>query len=134
MSEAFNGRWTYRSFRSNPDIEAPFDQLEFGRANLVISESADGEVGGTIGSTGWSLNVTGTVTSGDPSSIRFTGSGQIGGENWVYDYLGFLVPPWPNGIDQRPAIVGTIVRTVPHSNGDAAAGVVAQWIAEKQNN
>jgi len=46
-----------------------------------------------------------------------------------------VVKPWPNGIDQVPAIVGTIVRTIPHSSGSggvAPAGVVAQWIAVKQ--
>jgi hypothetical protein len=36
------------------------------------------------------------------------------------------------GVDQRPAIVGTICRAIPHSSGSggtAPAGVVAQWIA-----
>lgn len=55
------------------------------------------------------------------------------GEEWVYDYLGYLVPVWPNGVDQRPAIVGSIVRTKPHSMGNAPAGYVAQWIAVKQD-
>ena len=42
----------------------------------------------------------------------------------------------PNIIDQRPAIVGSIVRTIPHPTGPngqstAPAGFVAQWIAVK---
>lgn len=132
MSSAFVGTWTYRSFVSDPNLDAPFDSLEFGRANLVIREPAGGIVGGTIGGTGWSLNLNGMMTPGNPETIRFTGSGPIGNENWVYDYLGFLVPAWPDGIDQRPAIVGTIIRTVPHSNGQAPAGFVGQWIAVRQ--
>jgi hypothetical protein len=132
MSSAFVGTWTYRSFVSNPDLGASFDSLEFGRANLVITEPAAGTVGGSIGGTGWSLNLNGTTSAGSPETIRFTGSGPIGGENWVYDYLGYLVPSWPSGVDQRPAIVGTIIRTVPHSNGQAAAGFVGQWIAVRQ--
>ncbi|TBB15617.1 hypothetical protein ELH51_36415 (plasmid) [Rhizobium ruizarguesonis] len=132
MSSPFVGTWTYRSFVSDPNLDTPFENLEFGRANLVISEPTAGEIGGTIGGTGWSLNLGGTIASGNPDTIRFTGSGAIGGENWVYDYLGFLVPTWPNGIDQRPAIVGTIIRTVPHSNGQAPAGYVGQWIAVRQ--
>jgi hypothetical protein len=132
MSSQFVGTWTYRSFASDPDLNAPFDSLEFGRANLVVTEPKPGTVGGTIGGTGWSLNLDGTTTAGKPETIRFTGSGPIGSETWVYDYLGFLVPQWQNGIDQRPAIVGTIIRTVPHSNGQAQAGYVAQWIAVHQ--
>lgn len=132
MSSPFVGTWTYRSFVSDPDLNTPFQRLEFGRANLVVAEPQPGKVGGTIGGTGWSLSLDGTMAAGNPEAIRFTGSGPIGGENWVYDYLGFLVPQWPNGVDQRAAIVGTIVRTVAHSNGTAPAGVVAQWIAVRQ--
>lgn len=50
----------------------------------------------------------------------------------LYDYLGFVVPAWPNGINQVPAITGAIVRTVPHASGTggvAPAGVVCSWIA-----
>ena len=57
----------------------------------------------------------------------------MAGEEWIYDYLGFVVPAWPNGQDQVPAIVGTIVRTIPHSGSApgtvAPAGVTASWIA-----
>ena len=30
------GTWTYRSFLSNPDIDADFDSLEFGRGLSLI--------------------------------------------------------------------------------------------------
>jgi hypothetical protein len=43
-----------------------------------------------------------------------------------------VIKPWPNGINQVPVIVGTIVRTVPHSSGaggTSSAGVVVPWIA-----
>ena len=51
---------------------------------------------------------------------------------WVYDYVGYLVPIWPNGVDKRAAIVGSVIRTVPHNNGQARAGYVASFIAVKQ--
>lgn len=58
-----------------------------------------------------------------------------GGEQWVYDYIGYVVPPWPNGIDQRPAIVGSVIRTIPHSGGQPGtlnpAGVVASFYAAR---
>ena len=72
------------------------------------------------------------LPNGDLMAAWFQGSGEIGGELWIYDYHGFLAPSWPNGIDERPAIIGTIVRTIPHSNGQAKAGYVASWIAVKQ--
>ncbi len=133
MSSSFAGKWTYRSFISNPDINADFQALEFGRATLDIVEPQTGVVGGTIGGPGWSLALDGAIKNGDPATIRFQGSGLIGGETWVYDYLGYMVPAWPDGIDQRPAIIGSIVRTVAHSNGLAKAGYVAQWIAVRQD-
>jgi peroxiredoxin len=129
----FTGTWTYRSFRSDPDLSTPIEQLLFGAGTLKLSHPAFDRVSGTLGGEGWQLTLTGGATYGNPATIRFQGKGMIGDEQWVYDYLGYLVPTWPNGESQRPAIVGTIVRTVPHSNGAAKAGYVAQWIAVKQD-
>jgi FtsP/CotA-like multicopper oxidase with cupredoxin domain/peroxiredoxin len=129
----FTGKWTYRSFRSNPNLSVPANDLLFGQGTMDLRVPTPGQLAGTLGGDGWQLTLTGNVTGGNPASIRFQGKGTVGGEEWVYDYLGYLVPPWPNGVDQRPAIVGTIVRTVPHSGGTATAGYVAQWIAVKQD-
>jgi len=41
-----------------------------------------------------------------------------------------LAHTWPNGIDQVPALVGSVIRAKPH-NG-SPAGVVASFIAVKQ--
>lgn len=95
---------------------------------------------GTIGGPGWSLDLKGAREYGNPMHVRFQGKGVINGEEWIYDYDGYLVPAWPNGVQQVPAIVGSIVRTVPHSgsppkDGGPApihpAGVVASWYAVK---
>ena len=58
----------------------------------------------------------------------------VSGAEWIYDYIGWLVPAWPNsdGRLQRDAIVGSVVRTIPHSNGQGGtspAGVVASFYA-----
>lgn len=127
----FQGEWAYRSFVSNPDLTAPPNTLLFGSGTLQISVSRSGEVSGSLGGEGWQLALSGTAKAGTPASIRFQGKGIIGGEEWVYDYLGYRVPQWENGIDQRAAIVGSIVRTKTHSGGNSSAGVVAQWIAVK---
>jgi hypothetical protein len=68
--------------------------------------------------------------------VRFQGTGIVAGEQWIYDYEGYLVPDWPNGVQQRAAIVGSVVRTIPHSGAVkdgqktiAPAGVVASFYA-----
>jgi hypothetical protein len=145
-TEPLIGAWTYRSWLNDPtpaDVEPAAKKCErlssllFAEAKLVIEAASGGELRGKLdmGTTG-SLTLFGSVGYGSPFSLRFQGVGKDKGspsEGWVYDYIGWLVPAWPNGVDQRPAIVGSIVRTVPHSNGQAKAGKVASFIAVKQS-
>jgi hypothetical protein len=132
MTSPFVGSWSYRSFHNNPDLAVPFDALRFGAGTLALTEPTFGQVSGTLGGPGWSLALAGHYTYGNPNHARFQGSGDIDGEAWVYDYVGYLVPAWPNGVDQAPAIVGSVIRTLPHSNGQAAAGYVASFVAVRQ--
>ena len=130
------GNWTYRSFINDPDLSTQFNDLEFGRGTIAIAASAMNEFSGTIGGPGWQLQLKGSTTYGNPFTVRFQGTGVVGGEQWIYDYIGYVVRPWPNGIDQRAAIVGSIVRTIPHSSGTggvAPAGVVCSFIAVRQD-
>ncbi len=134
----FVDKWTYRSLLNDPDMNKNFNDLEFGRADLVIAETASQLLHGTIGGPGWSLTVHGSRGYGSPMQVRFQGKGLVSGEEWVYDYIGWLVPIWPNSDAslQRPAIVGSIVRTVPPASsggGTAPAGVVASFYAVRQD-
>ena len=136
MSDSpFVGSWTYRSLLNDPDVNTDFDQLEFGRGTIVIDEAAMQTLVGTIGGPGWSLALAGARSYGNPMHARFQGTGIVGGEKWVYDYEGYLVPNWPNGVGQAPAIVGSVVRTIPHSGSQPGtvnpAGVVASFYAVK---
>lgn len=131
------GRWTYRSFRNLPDPAVPCDQganrLLFGLGRLEIEPFAPGTFSGQlIFSETAMLRLTGTSSAGTPFAVRFQGIGEgSDAEGWVYDYVGYLVPAWPNGVEQRPALVGSVVRTVAH--GANPAGVVASWIAVKRD-
>lgn len=131
------GIWTYRSLLNDPDLATAFDQLEFGRGNISIEDAPMGVFKGRIYGTGWALDLNGAIGHGTPWTVRFQGTGVVGGEQWIYDYTGFVVPPWPNGVDQRPAIVGSVIRTIPHSGGGAGtvapAGVVASFYAVRQD-
>lgn len=136
-SNPFVGSWTYRSLLNDPDLQTDFDALEFGRGTIEITDGPDAALTGTIGGPGWSLALRGSRAYGSPMQARFQGTGLVGGEEWVYDYIGWLVPEWPNSTDalERRALVGSVVRTVAHSasgGGTAPAGVVASFYAVRQ--
>ena len=160
----FVGSWTYRSFLNAPDqffdaittaLQDP-DQLEkhpkqcvawlqklfapsglvLGYGTIQIVEAPPTVLKGTIGGSGWSLDLTGSRSYGNPMEVRFQGKGNVRGAEWIYDYVGYLVPYWPNGVQQRPAMVGSIVRAIPHpseNGGTSPAGVVASWYAVRQD-
>lgn len=130
------GTWTYRSFINNPDLSTEFNDLQFGKGNIQIVAAPMNEFKGRIYDVGWQLDLKGSITYGNPFTVRFQGTGLVGGEEWVYDYVGYVVRPWPNGVNQRMAMVGSIVRTVPHASGAGGvspAGVVCSWIAVRQD-
>ena len=139
MNNVFNdlieGTWTYRSLINNPDLSKDFNSLEFGRANLKLTALPSGVLSGEIGDTGWKLDIKGSIQLGTPATLWFQGSGTIGGAPWIYDYLCYLVPAIPNGINQVPALVGSVTRAIAHpdgSGGISPAGVVASFYAVRQ--
>ena len=134
----FVGSWTYRSFYNDPNLHidkqgnADFNAVQLGFGTIVIQEGGPETLTGTIGGDGWSLDLFGSMSSGNPGQVRFQGKGVVGGNEWIYDYIGWLVPVWPNGVQQVRALVGSIVRTIPHpssSGGVSPAGVVGSWYA-----
>jgi hypothetical protein len=134
MTNPFVGNWTYRSFLNDPDISKSANDLLFGEGTLTIAEKSETELSGTIGGPGWSLDLRGGFGYGSPMQVRFQGKGVVGGEEWIYDYIGWLVPVWPNSTDRLEvsAIVGSVVRTIPHSGDGGStnpAGVVASFYA-----
>ncbi len=129
------GTWTYRSLQNNPDLKVGFDTLEFGRANLKIDIAVNGDITGKIYDTGWELTLRGNFQSGNPATVAFQGTGNIGGAPWAYDYLAYLVPHISNGLNQVPALVGSVTRAIPHPDGQGGtspAGVVCTFYAVKQ--
>ncbi|MGH9599438.1 MAG: hypothetical protein ACRD27_06210, partial [Terracidiphilus sp.] len=130
----FTGSWTYRSLLNDPDISVPFGKLQFGVGTIVIDDAPSEVLSGTIGGDDWQLKLRGSRSYGSPAQVRFQGKGLVGGEEWIYDYIGWLVPVWPASTSalDRPAIVGSVTRTIPHSSGTggiAPAGVVASFYA-----
>lgn len=133
----FVGTWTYRSLLNDPDLKTDFDALEFARATLVITDAGPAELGGTLFADGMSLDLHGSFGFGSPMQVRFQGKGVIDGDQWIYDYIAWLVPVWPSSTDdlQTAALVGSVTRTIPHPNGQGGmnpAGVVASFYAVLQ--
>lgn len=137
----FVGSWTYRSFYNDPDLHldkdgnADFNAVQLGFGTLRIEEAGTQQLGGTIGGDGWSLALKGSMSTGNPGQVWFQGKGTVGGNEWIYDYIGWLVPVWPNGNQQVRALVGSIVRAIPHpgsGGGVSPAGVVGSWYAVLQ--
>jgi hypothetical protein len=137
----FLGKWTYRSFLNDPDLAVPpgggdpnVNPLLFGYGTIVIDAAVPELLTGTIGGPGWSLKLHGSRAYGSPMQVRFQGRGIVSGSEWIYDYIGWLVPVWPNSDEtkQRAALVGSVTRTIPHPSGNggvAPAGIVASFYA-----
>lgn len=136
-SRGFAGNWTYRSFDNtvNP-ATAPADLMIAAGTLTLEAEGAD-EMAGHLSFSGFdgNLNLTGIVKAGHPPSIRLRATGVDGTftAGWVYDYLGYLVPPWPNGVGERQAFVGSMIRVVarlrPTGEVEWPAGEVASFLA-----
>jgi hypothetical protein len=136
MSDAnvFVGKWTYRSWLNDVNLATAPADLLFGSGTIDIVEAPSQILKGTIGGSGWQLDLHGSRSYGNPMTVRFQGKGLVSGAEWIYAYVGYLVPDWPDGVNQKTAMVGSIVRVIPHPSGNgviAPAGVTASWYAVK---
>ena len=142
-----NGKWTYRSLLNNPDVNADFDSLEFAAAtidlNAVGTDSLKGQIRWAMDSAGTifnGLNLSGTFYFNDTTLCYFLegiGDSTLGTAGWQYNYQGWLVPSWTDGIDQAFVLAGSVVRVKKHScdslgNNCSPAGVVATTYMVKQ--
>jgi hypothetical protein len=139
-NSVLNGNWTYRSFINNPapvgDDANKALQLIFGEGELRISYAGGRNFKAVLDfGGGAAMDLFGTIVDGGgvaPQVLLITGTGREGTSTakWVYQYQGYVVPDWAEGVNQVAAIVGTVIRTIPHGTGKA--GVVASFVAVKQ--
>jgi hypothetical protein len=136
-----NGEWTYRSLLNNSEEvgndPAKALALIFGEGKLSLTATTNRLVIGVLDfGQGAAMDLNGDFLSGvgvSPDLLIITGTGRAGTitDKWVYQYKGFVVSPWAEGVKQVPAILGTVIRTIPHGNG--AAGVVASFMMLKRD-
>jgi hypothetical protein len=134
------GKWTYRSFHNDP---APVGgdpnkalRLIFAEAIFTFNVTSSTTLEGALDWGSGGLDLRGTIEpgiSGGPLTIEIVGSGRPKTETagWEYDYHAYAAYAWPNGVNQVPSLVGSVIRAKPH--GSAAAGYVASFIAVKQS-
>lgn len=135
MTNPFVGTWTYRSFHNKPQEVEDFNDIRLWQATLTLQEDSQNLLTGRIESGPYTLMVNGTITSECGTSkvcLRALGQDNSQTAGWVYDYIGFLAPSWVEGDQQRPAIVGTVIRTLPHQP-NRPAGHTYSFIAVNQN-
>jgi hypothetical protein len=139
MSNLLAGTWTYRSFLNDPTLTNGDPQklaaLLFAEGTWMVKDGPptifDGEL--SFGA-GFVMDLKGAITpatASQPAHAHIVGSGRDGTSSagYFYDYDGSLAEHWPNGVNQVPAITGSVIRVKPH-NGEPA-GLVASFIAVK---
>jgi hypothetical protein len=138
-SSVLAGTWTYRSFHNNPtpvgnDPNRAL-QLIFAEAVFTFEVPSKTTLKGALDWPGGGLDLLGTIrpgAEGAAPTVEIVGTGRpgTGTAGWEYDYYGHLAHSWPNGVDQVPAFVGSVIRAKPH--GASPAGYVASFIAVKR--
>ncbi|HKP91125.1 MAG TPA: hypothetical protein VJT75_14260 [Thermoleophilaceae bacterium] len=133
------GKWTYRSFHNTPTLVGGSPQaaraLIFGEGVFDFEAGEGDRFRGTLsfGSTP-ALTLEGEILPGDGSGFSVVGLGIDGTptEGWRYDYHGVTAYEWPNGVDQVPSLLGTVVRVNEHGPS-SPAGYTASFIAVRQS-
>src|SRR6185436_15696465 len=97
----FDGNWTYRSLHNAP-MATPFANLEFATAVMRFTKHSGDSFSGVLDmGSRWTLNLTGKITTSNGVTtfyIQGFGVPNSNTANWEYDYQGYVVPKWKNGI------------------------------------
>ena len=132
-SKYFDGNWTYRSLHNFP-IDTPFCNLEFATAVMRFQKHSEDSIFGVLDmGEGYTLNLKGKLTTCNGSTtfyIQGEGVQNSNTDNWEYDYQGYVVSKWKNGLNQVDACVGSVIRSKPH--GNAKAGKTASFYMVRQ--
>src|SRR5215813_6284766 len=143
VTSALSGLWTYRSFLNPTDVSRTGPQKAQPAAHELILLEADFNLERAIDPTalqgaiewdGGGLNLQGTA---EGANFDIVGTGRLNTPTagWEYHYHGHLIPGWPkppdaNAVDQRPTLVGSVIRAKPH--GNSPAGSVYPFVAVKR--
>ena len=127
------GKWTYRSYLNRPTLVNGDAQtalsLIFGEGTFDLTLEGD-RIGGQLSfGGGVGLTLDGTLT-GDAFAIVGLGVDDTPTAGWRYDYRGTTAFHWPEGVNQVPSLVGSVIRVNPHDG--TPAGFTASFIAVRR--
>ncbi|SRR5260221_12183017 len=123
------GNYVYRSLHNNQFIGEDFLKLRFGEGFMSITKLTGSKFEGYFDmGNNYLMNLDGEIN--DVENQLLVNMKGVGKENsptqgWIYEYHGYLVPAWSNGIGQLKTIVGTVIRSADH--GTAKAGYTATF-------
>jgi hypothetical protein len=135
-----SGKWTYRSFLNKSALvdgdPARALALIFGEGVFDLTQSGTKLTGSLDMGSGYALTLSGETSPAPADGLEgfaMIGLGVDGTPTagWRYDYHGTLAYTWPGGINQVPALVGTVIRVNAHGP-TSPAGVTASFIAVSQ--
>lgn len=142
---AIYGVWTYRSFINRGASATHLSELLLAEGEMVFEQADPGAVRGQLAfrghplkTTDQRLTLTGSIEQGSPATVRFRGVGvpTTSAKGWIYDYVAYLVPDWSNGVQQVTALVGSVIRSVSHTEPHGAvspAGTVYSFVAVRRD-
>lgn len=139
-ASSLKGEWTYRSFVNEPKPVAGKAEaalgLIFGEGALTITQADSKGFRAALSFGGKAvMDLVGSfrpAAGGAPAVIAARGTGRKGSgiEDFVYDYIFYPAPAWAGGVNQRQALVGTVLRAADH--GNAKKGAVVSAIAVRR--
>ncbi|WP_298325525.1 hypothetical protein [uncultured Dokdonia sp.] len=134
-----SGEWVYRSMHNIADEKIPFceqdstdckNNLEFATAIMRLN-SKNGIINGELDMGQWGkLKMTGKFNSSTNFELSGNGIPNTSTQGWVYDYNGYTIPDWQYGINQKDALVGSVIRSTDH--GTSLKGKVASFYMVKK--
>ena len=139
MSNPFAGTWTYRSFLNDPALTNGDPQklaaLLFAEGTWTVKDGPPTIFVGELSfGADFIMDLEGVISPAAKdwtAHVHIVGAGRNGtpSAGYFYDYDGSLTEQWPNGVNQVPAVTGSVIRVKPHSG--EPAGLVASFIAVK---
>lgn len=106
------GLWTYQSWNNDGNLATALNNIAFGSGYIRVDTSAETEFKGRVYGPAsytdptpcrpqhsWQFKFNGSANYSASFIVHLQGKRVNGGNEWIYDYVGYLVPSWQNGID-----------------------------------
>lgn len=131
------GRWVYRSIKNIADPAEDLSKMKLLVGIIEIAPFTGNHFTGTLTATNFGKDIR-HILQGEIKGDRFTMTALPGNdttEGWLYNYTGWLVPKWKDGVSQVPTFVGSVMRVTEHvfpGGGMSTSGASYTIVGMKQ--